>query len=60
MRRWADLAVVGSERQLCATSRHSPLRSRNRNGAHRDAGGGAVHSIIIGPSVSARTMVLAD
>ncbi len=24
MRRWADLAMVGSERQLCATRRHSP------------------------------------
>ena len=34
-----------AERLLCAISGHLLFRQDSRNVAHRDAGGGAVHSI---------------
>ena len=34
-----------SDRQRSATTGHSQFRNKHRNVAHRDAGGGAVHSI---------------
>ncbi len=44
----ADINPHGLECLLCATSSHSQFLNNRRNVTHRDAGGGAVHSIMSG------------